>query len=225
MTRVTPAETNGARPRSYVGIYAQLKNDIAAGKLADGTRLVETELGGKYSVSRTPIRQALLALEQDGLLARDGLGLHVRAQTTAEIMELYEVRELLEERAGRLAARRHDQSDEVILKYMVDGMEDTPEPDRYAKNREFHVALWRASHHLALQRTLERVYIPSVYGLAESLTGPGRWAVTVEEHRALVGAVLTGNEDRSAALVVQHLRAAREIRIRASLARNSESRH
>lgn len=221
MRKVTTTQSNGARRRSYLDIYAQLKNDIAAGKIADGTRLIETELSREYSVSRTPIRQALFALEQDGLLARDGWGLHVRAQTTAEIMELYDVRELLEERAARLAARRHDQSDAVILNHMLDGMENTPEPDRYAKNRAFHVALWRASHHVALQQTLARVYLPSVYGIAGSITGPGCWPRTVEEHRAIVAAILHVDEDLSAELVVQHLRAARDIRLKASLARSA----
>jgi DNA-binding GntR family transcriptional regulator len=217
VTESAPFETNGKRPRSYLGIYADLKNEIAAGNFTDGTRLVEAELAERFAVSRTPIRQALLALEQDGLVARDGRGLHLRAQTAAEVMELYEVRELLEERAARLAARRHDESDEVVLNHILGGMEATPEPDRYARNREFHRAVWRASHQLALQRTLERAYIPSIYGLDESLTGPSRWVETVAEHREMVSAILGSDEDRSGALVVQHLRAARDIRIRASL--------
>jgi DNA-binding GntR family transcriptional regulator len=203
--------------QTHDGIYAQLKHDIAAGKLSEGTRLVETQLADRYAVSRTPIRQALLALEQDGLVERDGRSLHVRRQAMSDIIELYEIRELLEERAARLAARRHEESDKLILNHLLDHMEDVPEPDRYAMNREFHTAMWRAAHHAVLMQALERLYVPSVYGLKSTVTGADRWAKTVREHRAMVDAILSGDEDLAARLVAEHLQTAREIRIAASL--------
>jgi DNA-binding GntR family transcriptional regulator len=203
-------------------IYALLKHDISIGEMPQGTRLVETQLAERYGVSRTPIRQALLTLEQDGLVERNGRSLQVRAQSPAEIMELYEVRELLEERAARLAARRHDESDVIILNRLLDRMSgDLDATQRYRVNREFHTAMWRAAHNTVLLQTLERLYVNSVMGLSTTLASPDRWKVTRQEHRGMVDAILSGDEDKAGELVRTHLRTARDIRIEGSLERTA----
>lgn len=200
-------------------VYVRLKHDISVGEIRQGTRLVETQLAERYGVSRTPIRQALLTLEQDGLIARDGRSLRVRAQSPAEVMELYEVRELLEERAARVAARRHDATDAIILTRLLERMSEDglTNAERYTLNREFHMALWRAAHHEVLFQTLERLYLNSVLGLATTLANPERWKDALAEHAAMLDAVLAGDEDRAAELVRSHLRTARDMRIDATL--------
>jgi DNA-binding GntR family transcriptional regulator len=211
-------ERRGASPTESV--YARLKHDISVGDIQQGTRLVETQLAERYGVSRTPIRQVLHALEQDGLVAREGRSLRVRAQSPAEIMELYEVREMLEERAARVAARRHDASDAVILRRLLERMSAALSSDeRYTLNREFHTALWHAAHHAVLVQTLERLYLNSVLGLATTLASTDRWKDALAEHRAMVDAVLSGDEERAAEVVRDHLRTARDLRINASLDR------
>jgi DNA-binding GntR family transcriptional regulator len=209
-------EREGPSPTEQV--YAQLKHDISVGDIRQGTRLVETELAERYGVSRTPIRQVLHALEQDGLVARDGRSLRVRAQSPAEIMELYEVREMLEERAARVAARRHDASDAIVLRRLLERMSaDLSGDERYTLNREFHMALWHAAHHTVLVQTLERLYLNSVIGLTTTLASTDRWKNALAEHRAMVDAVLAGDEERAAQVVREHLRTARDLRINASL--------
>jgi DNA-binding GntR family transcriptional regulator len=201
-------------------IYALLKHEISIGEIPQGTRLVETQLADRYGVSRTPIRQALLTLEQDRLVERSGRSLHVRAQSPAEIMELYEVRELLEERAARLAARRHDDSDVILLNRLLDRMSaDLDKTERYRLNREFHTTMWRAAHNNVLLQTLERLYVNSVLGLSTTLASPERWKVTLEEHRGMVDAILSSDEDKAGDLVRTHLRTARDIRIAESTER------
>lgn len=206
-------------------IYARLKRDISVGEISNGTRLLEAELAERYKVSRTPIRQALLALEQDGLVTRKGRSLAVRTQTTTEVMELYEVRELLEERAARLAARRSDESDRVVLHRLLGRMsaEGTTTRDRYALNREFHLAIWRSAHQSVLLRTLERLYMNSVQGLSTTLGSEDRWKETLVEHRGMVDAILDGDEERAAELVRRHLQFARDLRIEAALDRAEEA--
>lgn len=199
-------------------VYTRLKRDISVGEIRQGARLVETQLAERYGVSRTPIRQALLTLEQDGLVERDGRSLRVRAQSPGEIMELYEVRELLEAHAARLAARRHDPSDAIILRRMLERMSgDLSAVERYGLNREFHGVLWRAAHHRVLLQALERLYVNSVLGLATTLTDTTRWKHALAEHRSIVDAVLAGDEEKAAELVRNHLRTARDIRIEASI--------
>jgi DNA-binding GntR family transcriptional regulator len=213
----------GGREHGADNVYARLKHDISIGEIAQGTRLVETRLAERYGVSRTPIRQALLTLEQDGLVARNGRSLHVRGQSPTEIMELYDLREMLEERAARLAARRHDESDTIVLRRLLERMSgELTKLERYTLNREFHASIWRAAHHHALLQTLERLYANSVLGLTTTLASPERWTQTLAEHRDMVEAILNGDEERAAALVQTHLRTARDIRIEASLDRTED---
>lgn len=209
-----------SRGRQTADIYPQLKLDISLGQIPPGAQLVESQLAERYSVSRTPVRQALLALEQDGLVVRNGRSLQIRVPTTNEIIELYEVRELLEERGARLAARRHDEADALVLKSLVARMsKDLSKRERYLVNREFHRALWVAAHHEALLQTLERLYVKSVLGLSTTLNRPERWKQAVAEHQSMLGAILKRDEDAAAEDVKTHLQTARDLRIEASLDR------
>lgn len=221
--RTAPSDdTNGRRlgRQSAEQVYTRLKQAISIGEIPSEAPLVEATLAERYSVSRTPIRQALLALEQDGLVVRDGRSLRIRKQDTAEIIELYEIRGMLEEHAARLAARRHNPSDAIVLNHLVDQMaSDVAQEARYDLNRGFHAAIWRAANHTVLLQTLERLYANSVQGLRTTLRTPDRWSQTVGEHRAMVEAILARDEERAAQLVLQHLWTARDIRIQASLAR------
>lgn len=206
--------------RQTADIYPQLKLDISLSQIPPGARLVESQLAERYSVSRTPVRQALLALEQDGLVVRNGRSLQIRVPTTNEIIELYEVRELLEEQGARLAARRHDEADALVLKSLVARMsKDLNKRERYLVNREFHRAIWVATHHEVLLQTLERLYVKSVLGLSTTLNKPERWKQAVAEHESMLEAILDRDEDAAAEVVKKHLQTARDLRIEATLDR------
>src|SRR5690606_13091999 len=130
-------------------IYDQLKSAILASELAPGQQLVETALATTYGVSRTPIRQALTRLEQDGLVARTHKGLVVRERSPDEILDIYDVRIGLEANAAATAALRRTRMDLVALQRFEDRMEamDGSDSEAIAEvNRQFHRAIWEASH-------------------------------------------------------------------------------
>ena len=78
-------------------IYQQLINAIEKGDLRPGDRMLETELASRFGVSRTPIREAIRRLETDGLVVhKPRIGAVVRVLTQQEIVELYEMRIVLE---------------------------------------------------------------------------------------------------------------------------------
>ena len=89
-----------------MGVYEQLRQSIIEGRLLPGESLVEANLASTYGVSRTPIREALTRLQQDGLVHRGDRGLVVRESTPEEILDIYETRVILEAQAARLAAKR-----------------------------------------------------------------------------------------------------------------------
>src|SRR6185436_17719083 len=100
-------------------------------------------------VSRTPIREALRRLEQDGLIERTSRGTRVVERSPEQILEIYELRILLEAHAARSAAQRATSLDINRLRTIHEQMLATAPEDRNARvtlNRLFHEALWHASH-------------------------------------------------------------------------------
>jgi DNA-binding GntR family transcriptional regulator len=101
-TRQATADT----PKRSPGTYDQVRADIIHGVLRPNQRLVEVELAERLGVSRTPVREALQRLVQDGLVRRDRAGWVVHEHSADEIRALYEVRSALEGYAAFLAAGR-----------------------------------------------------------------------------------------------------------------------
>jgi DNA-binding GntR family transcriptional regulator len=101
-TRQATADT----PKRSPGTYDQVRADIIHGVLRPNQRLVEVELAERLGVSRTPVRETLQRLVQDGLVRRDRAGWVVHEHSADEIRALYEVRSALEGYAAFLAAGR-----------------------------------------------------------------------------------------------------------------------
>lgn len=89
--------------------YQALLDEIVDGTLTPGTVLAEVEQAARMGVSRTPLREALSQLRKDGLIEpQAGRGLIVTDISVGDIVELYELRQPLEQQAARLAAERGD---------------------------------------------------------------------------------------------------------------------
>ncbi|MGH1331400.1 MAG: GntR family transcriptional regulator [Paracoccaceae bacterium] len=83
-----------------------LRDMVMSGDLAPGERLYEAGLAENLGLSRTPVREALMHLAQEGLLAREGASYSVRAFTEADVIDAIELRGVVEGTAARLAAER-----------------------------------------------------------------------------------------------------------------------
>src|ERR687884_94343 len=106
MPRVFELATPLARNAS-VAATEVIREAIVDGRLAPGARLKEEELARELGISRTPIREALLILQAEGLVdAAPNRGATVRAHTAQDLDDLYQLRALLEGFAARRAAAR-----------------------------------------------------------------------------------------------------------------------
>ena len=141
-----PADPIAELPQGHTA-YDRLLNDIRQGKITPGTRLREVELAARLGLSRTPIREAIRRLEADGLvehLPRQGASL--RRLTYAEVMELYDMRAVLEGTAARLAARAASDLELRELAEINAEMIQSDAPAETARlNRQFHAALINAA--------------------------------------------------------------------------------
>ena len=196
--------------------YALILDAIDRGLYRPGDRLVESELAERFGTSRTPVREALQRLETQSLLARDGRSLIVASLDHDQMAELYAVRAELEALAATLAARHAAREEMRVLAAMVD--EDRDRLDDAAAlvraNRRFHAQIHRASHNRFLVQQLGLVHRSMALMATSSLTVPGRGAVALEEHAAIVAAIAARDEDAAGAALRAHLSRAFEVRLR-----------
>ena len=198
-------------------VYARIREDIVSGALQPGTPLVELAMAERYGTSRTPVREALRRLEQDGLVEPGVRGMRVRARTSEEILEIYDVRITLEATAARWAAERRTELDLMRLRRAHERMEATDTSDAAAmaeSNRRFHETVWAASHNSTLVEMLQHLNAHLVRYPATTLTREGRWATVLDEHTRLIDAIAERDAAGAAKTAEEHMAAAREIRLR-----------
>jgi len=200
-----------------VSAYERLKADIFTGRLRPGSILVAEEIAARLGTSRTPVREALGRLEQDGLVTRAGHRLAVRLPSDEEILDIYEARTNLEVAVARTAAARRRPADCMRLEAMHRRTVELALPSgesRFQANLDFHRAVWIASHHATYIDLLERLNLQLARYPMTTLMYPGRWEHAVAEHLELVRAVLDGDQDRAGAVAKVHFSEARDIRLR-----------
>jgi DNA-binding GntR family transcriptional regulator len=194
--------------------YARLRAELIARTYSPGTVLLETTLSARYGVSRTPIREALTRLEQDGLLERVVRGYRVRIATPEDIMELYEARIALESAAAASAALRRTDLDLARLNHLSDLLLEAHDVDAISDiNAEWHRALWAAAHTGVITSLLDRVitqmrlFDDAPVGSAPSVDQ------TVLEHAEILDAVQRNDVEGARQAVTRHLGRTRDVRL------------
>jgi DNA-binding GntR family transcriptional regulator len=125
-------------------IAARLREDVLAGRLAAGARLSQEALAEQFSVSRVPIRDALLQLQAEGLVvAQPRTGSTVAELSAADLEELYDMRLALEPPVARLATPRLRPADLAAMRRHLDVMSSSGElsSEWFTAHAEFHHAL------------------------------------------------------------------------------------
>ena len=130
--------------------YQRIREAIASGALAPGTRITERALAQELGISPTPVREALRRLEQEGLLERKGKrGIYVAQLPTSALSEMLYLQALLRGAAARLAAQKltgdHLQELQDLLLQMEAAAEAGAAESIYTLSRRFHQAIEIAS--------------------------------------------------------------------------------
>lgn len=207
---------NGGASRT-VSAYEQIKSAIVDGRLAAGSPLIEVALAEMCGVSRTPVREALTRLEDNGLIVRGPSGLVVREHSPEEVLDIYETRIALEATAARVAAERRTSYDLIALRRLTGTIEamTTPTATEMAQaNHDFHHAVWQTGRNKSLIDLLERLGQHLSLYSATTLVAPGRWEQSNEQHRLIVDAIEARDGVRAGELATEHFTIARDIRLR-----------
>lgn len=207
----------------YEQVVDRLRTFIDVEQLQPGDRLLsERELAERLGVSRTSVRQALTALKVMGLVEiRHGEGVYllrppgsVIPSLASEIVDsevdhpmIWEVREGIEVQAARLAARRRTEEDlERMRAALTDMRASIAEGgDGVDGDRRFHHAVATAAHNRLLKHLTEQLADVIDRTSEASLTLPGRPAVSLAAHEAILAAIEAQDEPRASEEMRRHI--------------------
>jgi len=193
-----------------------VRDAILKGKFVPGTRLRQVELANQLGISRTPLRESLMKLEQEGLIARLSRGgLTVVQLEFNEAIELYEIREMLDGLAAALTARRMNDSILKILEDHIKRMEKCVQKQNahewFVHHVGFHEAIMEASGNTRLLNLISNVRLSIQRFHPVLLTTPDRLNKAFQEHVAIFRAIKAGDPKAAERLARLHIVNAREI--------------
>lgn len=199
--------------------YRILREAITSGTFRPGEHIRQERIASQLGISRGPAREALSRLAAEGFVRlRPRRGYVVESLNAEEVEDIFELRTILEERAGRLAARYRTAEDVAALQAVVDEMETlkTSSPDDIERfiglNRAFHDRIYQCSGRKHLRRmlsTLRDSVEPYVRFSISNTNSPSG------EHQRILDAVAARDEATSGRLLSEHCeRVARTILVR-----------
>jgi DNA-binding GntR family transcriptional regulator len=218
---MTSAKSNvlqkrGPQPLSAEQVCDRIRAAILRGDLKPGEKLTEQDLAAEFEVSRTPVREAIRQLEVERLVARTRfVGVTVRQLTPEEVIELLDIREVLEGLVARLATQHMDAVHLQRLKKTQQLLAVSARKGDVAGYLDHALAFRRLLIECCQSETLAD-YVLSIENrlrLMGSRTAaiPGRMEASIEEHEKLLQAISRGDAAAAEQMNrerIQHIRAA-----------------
>jgi DNA-binding GntR family transcriptional regulator len=204
-------------PNAATAVAEVIRKAIVEGELGAGERLKEDELARELNVSRTPIREALLLLQADGLVqAVPRRGAVVRSYGLEELAEMYELRALLEGSAAKRAAARMTPEQVEVLRgscqrfTKIASRADADVKELVQENMFFHNAIHDATDSPRLVEMLRSVIdMPLVYK-AYIWYSPKQKLLSEHYHNELTAAMASHDAERAELIMKEHVYEARD---------------
>ena len=203
-----------------VDVFRELRQDILSCRIAPGTELREAELAERFTTSKSPVRDALSRLVQEGLVrVMPRRGYRVTPISLKDVTDMFEYRAVLEASSARIAASTADtEALRTLDRFRV--YDERAYPDGFAAyNRAFHRALAQLSGNARLAAAqsslidqMDRVVAMSVRAMRGH--DPAR---VVDEHRQIIDALQGRDGRRAVVLLSRHVLQACK-RVRSALA-------
>ncbi|MCW2236908.1 GntR family transcriptional regulator [Azospirillum canadense] len=187
-----------------------IAEEITAGKLHPGVRLEEVALAERFNVSRTPVREALAQLASAGLVEmRPRQGAVVATLSLERVLEMFEVMANLESLCAELCARRMTAADQAGLMALhqrcVEVIESGDSDAYYEANRRFHEAIYAGCGNSYLEETTRSLRNRVSPYRRIQLRHPGRLRRSLEEHGAIVKAIVASDPDTAREATKRHI--------------------
>lgn len=208
-------------PKSHssgTAAYASLMALLREGVFRPGDRLREETVAERLSLSRTPVREALRRLEAEGIVEHQPrIGAVIRQLSHTEVVELYEMRVVLERTAAEMAAKHgtaaeFDRLDEMNSE--IDG--ERANPARAAAiNQDFHRGIYFACRNRFLLESARALNNSLLLLGPTTFTDEARIDLVVRQHQTIVEALRQGDVEQAGAAAEAHLQASLRHRLKA----------
>ncbi|WP_406452161.1 GntR family transcriptional regulator [Streptomyces sp. NBC_01622] len=208
---VDPGRTS---PTRHSQAYEGLRTLLLSGSVEPGTRLTEADLTRMFNVSRSTMRSVLVRLTQEGYVTSEvNRGVRTRSFTVEEAADILEARETLESALAGKAAERATDEEIAQLRATLREMEECKargDQAAYSRgNRLFHQQVKEAAHQVTLAKAYDTLLYPLVMRQYRNLSAPHPRAGSLEEHQAILLAVVTRNPEAAVAAMRHHVASAR----------------
>ena len=207
--RLQPIRLDAYKPLREI-VSDALRQAIRDGTLPPGERLMEIPLAEELGVSRTPIREAIRILEQEGLVVMiPRRGTYVADMSLKDVTEVFELRSILEELAAELAAERITNEEiEALEQHLVEignYMNENNLNKVVQADILFHEILYKASRNDRLVEMINNLREQTLRFRTLSMSQTGRLAKTWDEHRQLVEAISDRDVERARQIARIHM--------------------
>ena len=191
-------------------VFNELERQIINGVLTPGTSLTENRLCEQFSVSRTPVREALRMLEQKGLVQiTPNKGAVVLGISEKDLTDIYTIRMYVEGLASRWAAQK-------ITDEQLERLTEVVELQEFYQNRacseqindldtRFHELIYEYSDSRTLQHTLSNLHHMIQHYRQRSFSSDGRAPKAIKEHIDILNALIAHDADLAEKLTVEHI--------------------
>ncbi len=191
-------------------VFQTLRAAILRGDLRPGERLMELQLAAKLGVSRTPIREAIRMLEQEGLaITIPRKGAEVAKMTEKDMEDVLQIRCALEELAVSLSCENISPAELMELKTAMDRFEEAVKtgdiPAIASADMNFHDVLYKASDNTKLLGLLNNLREQMYRYRVEYLKDTTVYPQLIEEHQQLYAALKAKDPDAAKGFTRQHL--------------------
>ncbi|MEL6511153.1 MAG: GntR family transcriptional regulator [Pseudomonadota bacterium] len=199
-----------SRPSLHEELVTRLRQAIVDGTLQPQAKVPERELCEQLGVSRTPLREALKVLANEGLIVLESnRGARVSNVTMEELEAAFPVVAALEGLAGELACAKASDAeiDQLVARHhdMFRCYENGDRPGYFKANRDIHNTLFEAARNPVLSQHYTMVSSKVERARLLANVSDSRWAQAVEEHRGLLKAIQARDGARLSALLNTHL--------------------
>ena len=219
MRKLSPINLDSYQPLREA-VCETLREAIRTGVLEPGERLMEVQLADELGISRTPVREAIRKLEQEGyVIMMPRRGTYVSDVSVSDIKEIFEIRSALESLATGLAARRIEPTELEYLKKLLTEIERHIDNNDIEKIVEtdirFHGVLYQVSRNERLVGIIQNLKEQLARFRTLSMSYPGRLLETLEEHRDMVEAIAEGDASAARDAAERHMEHAEETLLKA----------
>jgi DNA-binding GntR family transcriptional regulator len=191
-------------------VFNTLREAILRGDLVPGERLMELQLASKLGVSRTPIREAIRMLEQEGLaITIPRKGAIVAGMTEKEMQDVLEIREALEELSVQVACDKISDEEIARLRKNMKNFQRALETGDLKKmaqaDVEFHDVIYQATDNQKLINMLNNLREQMYRYRVEYLKNPDNHQQLLDEHEAIYQGILERDKDAVTAMMRRHI--------------------